>query len=85
MCKVCKRMICPPTCPNFESNDRSARILRCASCGKALRRGDGFYQKNGFPYCEDCLELADTDTLVRICETQKQTWLEQMGFAHKTV
>ena len=85
MCKLCKRPICPPNCPNYSIKPLQEKPVYCVECGERIHAGLGYYQTNGFPYCEDCLELADTDTLVRICEMKKQTWLEQMGFAHRTV
>ncbi len=80
MCKLCKRRICMPNCPNYLPQETT----RCASCGEPLSVGDGFYRKNGFPYCESCLDFADAETLVRICELSKREWLTQMGFEHET-
>lgn len=80
MCDLCKRRLCAPNCPNCLPQ----ATIRCASCGEELSVGDGFYRKNGFPYCESCLDFADTETLIRICETNKREWLRQMGFTHET-
>jgi hypothetical protein len=44
--------------------------------------GKAYYQRNGFPYCEACMEVIDTDLLIRICETNRVDWLEKMGFSH---
>lgn len=83
MCRVCKRLICPPSCPNFEGERKTGRRIRCVMCGEALTAESGFYQRHGFPYCEDCLECADSETLVRICEISKRKWLEGMGFYYR--
>ncbi len=47
-----------------------------------IRIKKGFYRLNGFPYCEECLDFADAETLLRICEIPKRKWLEQMGFTY---
>lgn len=85
MCKVCQKTICLPNCPAFSRNQRQSGEFLCTSCGELLRNGDGYYQKDGFPYCESCLDFADLETLIRICELDKREWLEGMGFVHKTV
>jgi hypothetical protein len=28
------------------------------------------------------MEVIDTDLLIRICETDRRTWLESMGFSY---
>lgn len=81
MCKECKKRICPPNCPNFKRQEQDT--VHCASCGEPIDQENGFYQKDGFPYCESCLDFADTETLIRICETSKREWLKHMGFTHK--
>ena len=55
---------------------------RCLLCGELIPLGEGYYQKNGFPYCKFCMEAIDTDLLIRICETDRQKWLESMGFLY---
>ena len=81
MCRECKRMICPSNCP-FESEKREDRKLHCAICGELILPKNGFYRMNGFPYCTECLDFADSETLVRICEISKRKWLEKMGFSY---
>ena len=85
MCKVCQKKSCPPNCPTFSRNHGQKGELYCVSCGEAIKSGDGFYRKSGFPYCESCLDFADAETLVRICGLNKREWLIQMGFIHETV
>lgn len=84
MCKICQKKHCPPNCPAFSPNKEQNSELYCASCGEVLTNGEGFYRKSGFPYCETCLDFADSETLVRICELNKREWLTQMGFTHET-
>ena len=52
-------------------------------CGERIALEDGYYAIHGFPYCKTCLDFADAETLIRICEIPKQKWLEQMGFTYK--
>ena len=60
------------------------RRIYCSLCGDDLREEKGFYLRNGFPYCETCLDFSDTETLVRICEIPKRKWLEQLGFTYES-
>ena len=60
-------------------------VVRCVLCGGKIHDGDGCYRMHGFPYCEDCLDFSDIETLVRICEIPKRTWLEQMGFTQEYI
>lgn len=85
MCKICQKKICPPNCPSFSRNQEQNGDIHCTFCGEAVTNGDGFYRKHGFPYCESCLDFADAETLIRICETNKREWLKQMGFIHESV
>ncbi len=61
------------------------RRVQCVRCGEMLRSGEGCYRIHGFPYCELCLDSADAEELVRICEIPKRVWLEQMGFSYECV
>ena len=81
MCNDCKRMICPSDCPSFEEKQEPNRIY-CRICGERIFAETGFYQMNGFPYCTECLDFADSEMLVRICEMSKRKWLEKMGFSY---
>ena len=85
MCDQCFQRFCPPSCPNFEENSGKARRIYCVLCGERLRGGETFYRIHGFPYCELCLDNADAEELVRICEIPKRIWLEQMGFSKESV
>ena len=55
---------------------------RCLLCGEEISLQKGFYERDGFPYCNFCMEVIDTDSLIRICETNRQKWLENMGFLY---
>ncbi len=59
--------------------------VKCASCGQILIGGEGFYQVDGKPYCEECVESADLEDLVRICETNLQTIYRMIGLSHQFV
>jgi len=65
-----------------ESNEFT---LKCQSCGRILTGGEGYYQTDGKPYCEECVESADLEDLVRICETTAQTIYCLIGLSHRFV
>ncbi len=79
MCEICGREICPPRCPNYEES----RVARCAGCGVRLLEGDGYYETNGKPYCEECINGASLEELVRICETETEEVLGELGLCHR--
>ncbi len=54
----------------------------CRSCGGRLNVGDGYYEKDGKPYCEDCVEAATLSDLVRICEAEEVELAEAIGLSH---
>lgn len=85
MCKLCKRLICPRECPNFEEEERRGPIVICVLCGERIDFGTRYYEMHGFPYCACCLLRSDGDALVRICEKESQFIFEKMGFSVKTV
>lgn len=84
MCVLCQKQQCPSTCPNHlppkKLNLRRAGRPRCLLCGEKIESGALYYQRNGFPYCFDCMEVIDTDSLIRICESERKEWLQNMGF-----
>lgn len=79
ICEICKKRVCLPACPRFQAPDVEEY---CVLCGDPIGQKKGVYRLNGFPYCEECLDFADAETLLRICEMPKRKWLEQMGFTY---
>ncbi len=75
MCDLCNGWVCPPQCPNFSENT----AVRCRSCGTRLGEGEPYYRSNGKPYCASCVEAADIEDLVRICETETEELYEKLG------
>ena len=71
--------------PNRAGKPRIYRRLgrpRCLLCGALVEGEQGYYERDGFPYCESCMEVIDTDLLIRICETDRKNWLKSMGFSY---
>ena len=71
--------------PNRAGKPRVFRRLgrpRCLLCGELVEASNGYYLKDGFPYCKPCMEVIDTDLLIRICETNRKNWLKSMGFSY---
>ena len=85
MCEECKSRICHPSCRHYPQKLIERRGIRCVSCGELLQSGGHCYRMHGFPYCEDCLDFADTETLIRICEMSKRQWLERLGFVYAEI
>ena len=80
MCKLCKCLICPISCPNWSGEERVPRSLYCVLCGGRIASEEPYYEMHGFPYCASCLRAMDGETLIRICEKNEREWLEGMGF-----
>ena len=80
MCELCHRANCKSDCPNFKPPRNGTEVGRCVLCGEPIGADRGYYRMHGFPYCEACLEDADSETLIRICETSRREWLKKMGF-----
>ena len=66
----------------FSEGCDSEFTVKCGYCGRILIGGEGYYQKDGKPYCEDCLEGASLADLVRISETEVETLLSSIGLRH---
>lgn len=75
MCDLCKSWVCPPRCPNYGGD----LAVRCRSCGARLGDGEPYYLTNGKPYCAECVEAADIEELVRICETETEELYLKLG------
>ncbi len=78
MCDFCNKHTCPPGCPNYTESASA----RCRSCGCLLLEGDGYYRMNGSLYCEECVETATLEDLVRICDSEPDELLSQLGMRH---
>lgn len=85
MCKICKQAICPANCPSFVGDWEGERERTCVMCGAWIDAERGYYEIHGFPYCRECIEYAELDSLVRICEINKRKCLEILGFAWKRI
>ena len=59
--------------------------VKCQYCGRILMGGEGYYQRDGKPYCEDCVESADLEDLIRICETDVDELYRSVGLTHNLV
>ena len=64
------------------SNTKGDFSISCQYCGKILMGGEGYYQQNGKPYCEECVESADLEDLIRICETDSDELYRSVGLQH---
>lgn len=83
MCNLCKRMVCPPSCPSAKAQNggfAAVRAPRCVLCGEATDAEKRFYDAHGFPYCEACLMQTEVGTLIRICEIDGAEVLRRVGF-----
>lgn len=80
MCKLCKRLICPTNCPNYNGEEDIPQTIYCVLCGTRIAPDELYYEMHGFPYCAACLRAADGDTLIRICEKTERECFEEMGF-----
>lgn len=80
MCKLCKCLICPINCPNWNGKEDTVAPVYCVLCGSKMDAEELYYEMHGFPYCAACLRATDGDTLIRICEKSEREWLEGMGF-----
>ncbi len=59
--------------------------VQCKHCGRILIGGEGYYRKDGKPYCEECVESADLEDLIRICETDSHELFRSVGLTHDYV
>ena len=69
----------------FSEGCDSEFTVKCGYCGRILIGGEGYYQKDGKPYCEDCVESADLEDLIRICETDSHELFRSVGLTHDYV
>lgn len=81
MCKLCKYIVCPPSCPNHRTLSTPKTVVRCVGCGERIADGKRYFQANGFPYCEYCLRFSDLESIIRICGISLNKGLENLGFS----
>ncbi len=79
MCKYCRKITCPSLCKAKGGKEEAYGGLRCRNCGTRLSGREPIYRSHGKPYCQNCIEDASTDDLVRFCETTWDEWLSGMG------
>lgn len=53
MCHICLQTPCHPRCPNANEPDLFAL---CVNCDRKIFEGDDYYELDGEPWCEDCIE-----------------------------
>lgn len=86
MCKICGRTPCLATCPRRKKalKDFLRRPERdlCVWCGESVLEDRGYYERNGFPYCESCISMMDNNSILRNCENPLEEWIERMGFSY---
>ena len=70
--------------PFFQPYDGDFTV-KCQYCGRILMGGEGYYQRDGKPYCEECVESADLEDLIRICETDVDELYRSVGLTHNLV
>lgn len=52
MCDICLQRPCHPRCPNAPE---PPAVTECIHCGEKIYEGDGYYNVDGEPWCEDCI------------------------------
>ena len=58
MCTICRRYLCPSSCPSFVgiSAELGKRRFECAGCGEWIYENDNYEVRYGNPYCVECVE-----------------------------
>lgn len=59
--------------------------MRCRYCGNIIPTGEACYRMDGKPYCESCVESADLEDLIRICETETDELYRALGLKYEIV
>lgn len=55
MCELCRRHPCDSRCPNAPEPEI---FDHCVACGSPIFDGDDYYEIDGEPRCEFCVENA---------------------------
>jgi hypothetical protein len=45
--------------------------------------GETYYEANGNPYCTECVEEGDVNSLMRICEIESEEFFERAGLERR--
>jgi hypothetical protein len=45
--------------------------------------GETYYEANGNPYCAECIEEGDVNSLMRICEIESEEFFERAGLERR--
>jgi hypothetical protein len=54
MCSICHSTPCRPQCPNAE--EKAVKV--CIGCGADIIDGETYYDIDGEPFCEDCINAS---------------------------
>ncbi len=53
MCDICLRSPCHPRCPNAPE---PPVVTSCIHCGEHIHEGEDYYNIDGEPWCENCID-----------------------------
>lgn len=53
MCDLCRQHPCHPRCPNA---DPPPIVTYCVKCHLPIREGADYFDVEGDPFCEDCMQ-----------------------------
>lgn len=82
MCPECHRFICKESCPAYSgrSPESGRALFFCSLCGAALQRGEKFYTIRTRAFCQECLEEADSDELMKLFQYKcREDLLNSLG------
>ena len=56
MCEICKKYICPPSCPSYDgsSAEHGKRIAVCSICAESIYRDDRYFASSRVVLCARC-------------------------------
>lgn len=88
MCKICQKIICPPTCPNAEEEQP---VCHCSDCGQNIYEGEAVMVFGKKVYCESCADLhrgfaergkhLDEQSVVQENKRRADAWKERVAKA----
>ena len=58
MCRICRKYLCPPSCPSFcgDSAERGRAISNCALCDAYICEYDEYEILHDKLLCEECIK-----------------------------